>query len=52
MEQLCRQIEKYCGLGDRVMDQTKRRVLEGEQVPADEKVYSIFEDHTDVIKRG
>jgi len=30
----------------------KLRVLEGEQVPADEKVYSIFEDHTQLIKRG
>jgi IS5 family transposase len=38
-------------LGDRVIDQTRRRVLHGEQVPADEKVYSIFEIHTDLIKR-
>ncbi len=34
------------------MDQTRRRVIEGEQVPAEEKVYSIFEPHTDLIKRG
>jgi transposase, IS5 family len=27
-------------------------VLEGEQVPSDEKIYSIFESHTDLIKRG
>ena len=29
-----------------------RRVIDGEQVPAEEKVYSIFEPHTDLIKRG
>jgi hypothetical protein len=26
--------------------------LEGEQVPSDQKIYSIFEPHTDLIKRG
>jgi transposase, IS5 family len=45
-------IEHYCKLGDRVIDQSRRRVLEGEQVPNAEKIYSIFEPHTDLIKRG
>jgi IS5 family transposase len=49
---LKQQIASYCDLGDRVLDQTRRRVVRGEQVPADEKVYSIFEPHTDLIKRG
>jgi IS5 family transposase len=49
---LKQQIASYCALGDRVLDQTRRRVLRAEQVPADEKVYSIFEPHTDLIKRG
>jgi IS5 family transposase len=52
IQQLCQQIGHYCELADRVIDQTRRRVLEGEQVPAEEKVYSIFEPHTDLIKRG
>ena len=52
IQQLCQQIEHYCELADRVMDQTRRRVLEGESVPTGEKVYSIFEPHTDLIKRG
>jgi len=52
IDQLRRQITTYCELGDRVIDQTRRRVIEGEQVPAEEKVYSIFEPHTDLIKRG
>ena len=41
----------YCDLGDRVVDQAKRRVLNGEQVPTSEKIYSIFGPHTDLIKR-
>ena len=35
-----------------MIDQTRRRVLQGETVPAAEKLYSIFEPHTDLIKRG
>jgi IS5 family transposase len=50
--ELRRRIEHYCQLGDRVIDQSRRRVLKGEPVPADEKIYSIFETHTDLIKRG
>src|SRR5215475_9815906 len=46
------EIEHYCDLGDGVIDQSRRRVLEGEQVPDAEKLYSIFEPHTDLIKRG
>lgn len=46
------EIDHYCKLADRVIDQARRRVLEGEQVPNPEKIFSIFEDHTDLIKRG
>lgn len=46
------EIDHYCGLADRVIDQARRRVIDGEQVPNAEKVYSIFEPHTDLIKRG
>jgi transposase, IS5 family len=52
VKELHRQIEHYCGLGDRVIDQARRRTLQGEQVPNAEKIYSIFEPHTDLIKRG
>jgi IS5 family transposase len=34
------------------MDQTRRRVLEKEKVPAAEKVVSLFECHADVIVKG
>jgi len=46
------EIEHYCQLADKVLNQTRRRVLQGETVPASEKIYSIFEPHTDMIKRG
>src|SRR3984957_16123845 len=47
-----KEIEHFCDLGGRVVDQSRRRVLDGEQVPTAEKLYSIFEPHTDLIKRG
>ena len=50
--ELRRKIDHYCQLGERVIDQSRRRVLEQKQVPNDEKIYSIFETHTDLIKRG
>lgn len=50
--ELRKEIDHYCKLADRVIDQARRRVLEGEQVLNAEKIFSIFEEHTDVIKRG
>jgi transposase, IS5 family len=52
IEDLRKQIEHFCGLGSRVIDQARRRVLDGEQVPNEQKIYSIFEPHTNLIKRG
>src|SRR5690606_5800008 len=46
---LARQIEHYVRLANCVIDQTERRVLHGEAVPAEEKIFSIFEEHTDII---
>jgi IS5 family transposase len=37
---------------DRVIDQARRRVLQGETVATADKLFSIFEPHTDLIKRG
>jgi IS5 family transposase len=52
IEALHDEITHYCALGARVIGQARRRVLDGEQVPTSEKIYSIFEPHTDLIKRG
>jgi IS5 family transposase len=50
--ELRKQIEHYGERGQQVIDQARRRVLEGESVPPAEKIFSIFEPHTDLIKRG
>ena len=46
------EIAHYCSLGTSVINQARRRILDGEQVANAEKIYSIFEPHTDLIKRG
>jgi IS5 family transposase len=46
---LAASLEHYLALGKKVVDQTERRVFNGESVPATEKLVSIFEPHTDVI---
>ena len=43
------ELEHYIPLGRHVVLQTKRRVFWNEKVPAQEKIVSIFEYHTDII---
>jgi IS5 family transposase len=43
------ELERYVALSRQVIEQTERRVLKGEKVPAAEKIVSIFEPHTDII---
>ena len=45
-------LEVFTPLAKRIIEQSTRRVLKGEQVPAAEKVVSIFEPHTDIIVKG
>ncbi len=49
---LTEELKRAIGLFERIMDQTRRRVIYGEKVPASEKVVSFFEDHTDIIEKG
>jgi transposase, IS5 family len=42
-------LNQYSQLAARVVDQTQRRVMLGENVAASEKVVSLFETHTDII---
>ena len=51
-EVIAMEMAHYRRLGLRVIDQATRRVLCGEQVPNDEKLFSIFEPHTELLKRG
>ena len=44
-----KELTHYMALARRVMNQTERRVINEESVPANEKLVSIFEEHTDII---
>jgi transposase, IS5 family len=46
---LAQELRHYIELTKRVVTQTTRRVLQRESVPAAEKLFSIFEPHTDII---
>lgn len=50
--QLEQEAKSLLQLAEKVIDQTERRVLNGEKVPAQEKIFSIFEPHTDIIIKG
>jgi IS5 family transposase len=46
------EVERYRPLIERVIDQTERRVFQGESVPAAEKIVSLFEPYTDIIVKA
>jgi hypothetical protein len=46
------EIERYIAHAERQIDQIIRRVLQGETIPHDEKVFSLFEEHTEWISKG
>jgi IS5 family transposase len=45
-------LETFVARAEQVIEQTVRRVFQDEQVPASEKIVSIFEPHTAIIRRG
>jgi transposase, IS5 family len=49
---LADELERFEGLVERVIEQTDRRVLKGQSVKAAEKLVSLFEEHTSIIRRG
>lgn len=46
------QIDGYIRHAQRQIDQIERRVLKDEVIPHEEKVFSIFEEHTEWISKG
>jgi len=46
---LCCDLKQFAKLAQQVVNQTERRVIHGESVPACEKIVSLFEPHTDII---
>lgn len=45
-------LDSYLAYADLLMDQIRRRVLQGETIPHSEKVFSIFQPHTEWISKG
>jgi transposase, IS5 family len=52
IEAFLEELRHFLPLAEQVYTQAYRRVVLGEKVPADEKLLSIFETHTDLICRG
>ena len=46
------QVDHYLPLIARILDQSERRVLHGQTVPASEKLVSLFESHADIILKS
>jgi IS5 family transposase len=46
------ELDRYMELLAKHMDLLERRVIKGEQIPHDEKVFSIFEEYTEWITKG
>ena len=47
-----RQFDAYLKHAERQIDQIRRRVLQGKSIPHAEKVFSIFQPHTEWISKG
>jgi hypothetical protein len=53
LDYVCKlKIEGFMGHARRQIDQIKRRVILGEVIPHGEKVFSIFEPHTEWVSKG
>jgi IS5 family transposase len=51
-KRLAETLAHFVPLAQQVIQQTTRRILQGQQVPAAEKIVSLFEEHTNIICRG
>ena len=49
---LLAELEAYIAHAERQIDQIRRRVIFGQTIPHEEKVFSIFEPHTEWISKG
>jgi len=52
LESHLQELVHFEALGQQVLNQARRRILDGEAVPNHEKIFSIFEPHTELLKRG
>jgi transposase, IS5 family len=51
-KRLAETLAHFVPLAQQVIQQATRRILQNEQVPASEKIVSLFEEHTNIIRRG
>jgi IS5 family transposase len=51
-EAIVAELGRFLELAPKVIDQAHRRVVLGERVPNDDKLFSIFEEHTELLMRG
>jgi len=52
IEAMVEQILQFCDDGKTLIDQIKRRCFKGETIPHEEKLFSLFERHTEWISKG
>jgi len=52
LEFCLKELLHFHALGTGVLDQAYRRIILAESVPNEEKIFSIFEPHTELLKRG
>jgi len=45
-------LERYIPIVAKIIHQAEQRVFQGIIIPADQKIYSLFEEHTELLKRG
>jgi len=46
------EIERFAAHGEKLIDQVRRSIRDGEVIPHDEKIFSVFEEHTEWIAKG
>jgi hypothetical protein len=49
---LAQELKRYNGFVKKFTNQIERRLLKGESIPSEEKIFSIFEEHTEWITKG
>jgi transposase, IS5 family len=49
---ILQQLSRYSEWVRKFSNQIERRLIQGETIPAEEKIYSIFEEHTEWINKG
>jgi IS5 family transposase len=51
-EHMVEQIDSFCGHGRTLIAQIERRCFNNETIPHEEKIFSLFEPHTEWISKG